>query len=104
MYRYIRYTIYDVFVYRIHNSGTDLHFFKNLLQTFFDCIFSEPHSHDLLRKLQSNLQISTEIVSLCENLWAYRYKATKAVYENYDEILETLDIIYESKSSQKMTA
>ena len=77
--------------------------FFDCLQAVY-CIFSEPYAHDLLRKLQSNLQISTEIFSLSQTRWAYRYKATKAVFENYDEILDALDIIYEGKSSQRMTA
>lgn len=77
--------------------------FFDTLQSI-NCIFSEPYPHDLLRKLQTDLKISTEIPSLSVTRWAYRYKSTKVVYENYIQILEDLDCIENSKSSQRMTA
>lgn len=81
-----------------------------LAKLFFDtmqslyCIFAEPNSHEILIKVQSNLQITHEIPSLSETRWSYRYRAVKAVYENIEEILEALNIIQSNGGSQRMAA
>lgn len=50
------------------------------------------------------MNIAQEIPFFSETRWAYRFKAVKAVYENFNDIIEALNIIISNGGFQRMAA